>query len=188
MTRTRSSRLSPEREPELPAPAQRTQTIGSEVDRETTPTVRKPEATKAIDPAFLDWEYDATLAGRTNYIDEAIEEMIEFEDALTTRRSNLKQAPPASKLAQSMTNSDHSSKQVTRKKPSHTTETITYDSLNRDAVVQRNALRVGVRQIFETTDIDVELATVLFSSITDSAIWDLMSGDLSTQSNFYKET
>ena len=147
MTRTRSNRLSPEREPELPAPAQRTQAIGSDVDRATTTTVRKPEATTAIDPVLLDWEYDATLAGRTNYTDEAIEEMIEFEDALTTRRPNLKQAPPAPKLTQGMTNSDHSSKQVTRKKSSHTTETITYDSLDRDAVVQRNALRVGVRRI-----------------------------------------
>ena len=76
MTRTRSTRLSPEREPELPAPAQRTQAIGSEVDRETTPTVRKPEATTALDPALLYWEYDATLAGLTNYTDKAIEEMI----------------------------------------------------------------------------------------------------------------
>ena len=135
MTRTRSTRLSPEREPELPAPAQRIQTIWSKVDRETTPTVRKPEATTTFDPALLDWEYDATLAGRTNYTDEAIEEMIEFEDALTTRRSNLKQAPHAPKLTQGMTKSDHSSKQVPRKKTSHTTETITYDSLDRDAVV-----------------------------------------------------
>ena len=163
MTRTRSSRLSPEREPELPTPVQRTKTIGSEVNR-GTPTVRKPEATTAIDPALLDWEYDATLAGRTNYTDEAIKEMIEFEDALTTRRSNLKQAPQATKPTQGMANSDHSSKQVPRK-PSQTTETITCDSLDRDAVVQRNALRVGVRNIVETTNIDMKLATVLLSSI-----------------------
>ena len=100
MTRTRSSRLSPEREPELPAPAQQTQPIGSEVAREPRPTVRKPEATTAIDPELLNWEYNATLAGRTTYTDEAIEEMIEFEDALTTRKSNLKQAPQAPRLTQ----------------------------------------------------------------------------------------
>ena len=81
-----------------------------------------------IDPELSDWEYDATLAGRTNYTDEAIEKMIEFEDARTARRSNLTQASSTSQNTQSLASSDHGSTQSAQKKSSHTNNMITYDS------------------------------------------------------------
>ena len=115
--------------------------------------IGQPDAATAIDPELLDWEYDATLAGRTNYTDEAIEEMKDFEDARTTRRSNRTQASSTLRNTQSLASREHSSTQSALKKDSHTNDMITYDSLGRNIVDNRPALRIGVRKIVETTSI-----------------------------------
>ena len=109
MTRTRSKGLSLERDLNLPTPDLRTQDTSNVVNQLAPATIVQPDTATIIDPELLDWEYDATLAGRTNYTDEAIEEMIEFEDARTTRRSNLTQASSTLQNIQSLASSDHSS-------------------------------------------------------------------------------